>query len=325
MRRILIVDQLNMFFRSYIVDPSMSAHGYPVGGLKGCLNNMLWLCEQARPDMIIVCWDGEGGSKKRKLINSDYKEGRKPIRLNRDSSALSEEEEGQNKIWQQVRLMDYYNHMPIIQLVHPSTEADDLVSFIVTSKRFEDDQKVIVSSDKDYFQLLDNKTIIVRPTQKEIMTKNDVITKYGLHPNNFALARALAGDPSDNLKGVGGAGLMTVEQRFPLLKEERGVTLDELKAFCTEQLNKKKPLKVFENAVKNWDIVEENYKLMQLYVPTMSYEAKTACNAAIDNFEPTFNKMEIIKMLKDDGVEGVSLSELQIHFNKIIRVFSNEQ
>ena len=45
-------------------------------------------------------------------MNKDYKSGRKPIRLNREIRNLTENEEIENKVWQQIRLVDYLNNFP---------------------------------------------------------------------------------------------------------------------------------------------------------------------------------------------------------------------
>jgi 5'-3' exonuclease len=66
---------------------------------------------------------------------------------------LSENEEVTNKIWQQTRLMEYFNEMPVIQLIVDNVEADDLISFVCRQTSVADNQKVIVSNDKDFFQI----------------------------------------------------------------------------------------------------------------------------------------------------------------------------
>ena len=124
-----------------------------------------------KPDQVVICWDGEGGSQRRKATNKGYKEGRKPIRLNRDIRNLSENEEVANKIWQQTRLVEYLNEVAVIQLMLPAVEADDIISVVVQHPSYSGWQKVIVSSDKDFFQLCDDETIIYRPIQKEVLNK----------------------------------------------------------------------------------------------------------------------------------------------------------
>ena len=166
--RMLIIDQLNLFFRNYIVNPSLSIQGHPIGGLRGCVQSLQKLVRESKPDIIVVCWDGPGGSKKRKLLKKDYKSGRKPIRLNRAVRHLTEEQEVDNKIWQQVRLVDYYNQLPVLQFMFDSTEADDIIAYISQTPRYKNWEKIIVSSDKDFFQLLNDKTLLLRPIQHHI-------------------------------------------------------------------------------------------------------------------------------------------------------------
>ena len=113
-KRVLVIDALNMYFRAYIVDPSLSANGQPIGGLKGFLKSLQKLMRDTNPDKVVICWDGPGGSQKRKSMVKSYKDGRKPIRLNRSIRNLSESEEVENKIWQQTRLVEYLNNTPII-------------------------------------------------------------------------------------------------------------------------------------------------------------------------------------------------------------------
>ena len=151
--RVLIIDQLNLFFRNYIVNPSLSQHGFPIGALRGCIQSLQKIARETKPDMIVICWDGEGGSKKRKLLKKDYKAGRKPIRLNRNVRNLTEQEEVENKVWQQMRLVEYYNALPVVQFMFRGTEADDIIAHVAQLPQFKNWQKVIVSSDKDFFQL----------------------------------------------------------------------------------------------------------------------------------------------------------------------------
>mgnify|MGYP001193330672 CR=1 FL=1 len=150
-----------------------------INGSKGFLKILNKLTRVIQPDMTIVVWDGEGGSQKRRSENKNYKQGRKPIRLNRDIRHLTEEQEAENKIWQQMRAIEYLNQTPIIQFMEPRVEADDVISHITQSNHFSDWQKVIVSSDKDFFQLLDDKTILYRPTQDQVLNKKKVIMGFG--------------------------------------------------------------------------------------------------------------------------------------------------
>lgn len=321
MKRVLIVDMLNMFFRAYIVDPSLSSNGQPIGGLKGSLKILQKLVRETKPDRIVICWDGENGSQRRKSMVKDYKAGRKPLRLNRSIRNLTENEELENKIWQQMRLLEYFNFCPISQIMLPNIEADDVVAYVKNLKYFEDWQKVIVSSDKDFYQLLDDKTVLIRPVQKETLNKNNIIEKFGIHPNNFAVARAMVGDKSDNLPGVGSIGLATVKKRFPFLSEERSYSLKEIIDYST---NVDTNLKAYQNVVENSDVLEKNYKMMQLYSPFLSPKAKKLTRDAVQDPEITFNKTEITKMMIQDGFGEYNWNSLFQIFNRIVLDNKNE-
>lgn len=298
--RVVIIDALNMYFRSYIVDPSLSTNGQPIGGVKGFLKILQKLIRETKPDEVIVVWDGPGGSRKKKAINKNYKEGRKPIRLNRGIRTLSEREEMENKIWQQTRLMEYLNELPVIQLILPEVEADDVISQVVQSPHYKGDQKIIVSSDKDFFQLCDDETVLFRPVQKEVLNKNNILEKFGIHPTNFALARAIAGDKSDNLSGVPGVGLKSLAKRLPLLSMENAYDVNTLVNWCRKE-EEKSSLKLFSSIAESEDLIFENYKIMQLYCPSISVQGKKKINYAIENFEHKFNKTEFIRMMNEDG------------------------
>jgi len=316
MKRILIIDALNLFLRSYIVNPTISKDGKPIGGTTGFLKSLQKLTREIKPDSIIVCWDGRGGSRKRKIINKNYKEGRAPIRLNRNVRILSEKQEKENKIWQMYRIFDYLNNFPVIQLIADEVEADDLIAYVCRYSIFKNDQKIIVSSDKDFYQLLDDTTVLHRPIQKRYLNKMTIVEEHGIHPQNFALARAIAGDTSDNLCGIGGVGLKTIAKRFIFFAEERDVTLLELIEFCN---NQEKKIKAYELIPEREELIKENYKLMQLYSPSLSVQTKQSVDWTIKEFEYDFKKTETDGMMLQDGIHENSWVELFQNFRRICR------
>ena len=316
-KRVLIVDQLNLFFRNYIVNPSLSTDGSPIGGLRGCMQSLQKVIRESKPDMVVICWDGEGGSKQRKLLKKDYKAGRKPIRLNRAIRNMSDGEETDNKFWQQSRLVDYYNQIPVIQFMFDATEADDIIAYVSKHKLLEDYDKIILSSDKDFFQLLDDKTVLYRPVQKEILNKKSIVEKFNIHPTNFAMARAIAGDKSDNIEGIPGVGLKTISRRFPFLKEEKTKTFSDILSHCKKELNDGEEIKAYRNILEAEDVLRRKYQMMQLYAPLLSIDAKNLVNATLQDPDQSFNKTELIKMMIKDGFGEINFIDLFRHFNKI--------
>jgi len=316
MKRVLILDALNAYLRAYIVDPSLSVHGQPIGGLRGFLKILQKLVREMRPDQVVVIWDGPNGSKKRKLMDKNYKAGRKPIRLNRAYHNLTEDEELKNKIWQQSRIIEYLNQMPIIQSMIAEVEADDIIAYVSQMSYYKGWQKIIVSNDKDFMQLCDGETVLWRPTQNEMLNKNRIVEQLGIHPTNMAMARAIIGDTSDNLPGIKGAGFATVKKRLDFLAEERYYNIDEVVEYCE---NVPSNLSFFKKIVEDKALIEKNYKMMQLYSPQLSVQAKDRVKYAVENFECEFNKTQIIGMMKDDGIGALNWDDLKVHLNKISR------
>jgi DNA polymerase-1 len=186
MKRVLIIDALNMFIRNYIVNPMISTNGNPIGGTVGFLNSVKKLMRESKPDQVIICWDGAGGSQKRRQTVKEYKQGRKPLRKNYQVEGMTKQSEKENMVWQQRILMEMLNEMPVMQLMLDRVEADDIISMVVGSPKVcKGCQKVIVSSDKDFLQLLDEETVLYRPIQKKAWTKNTVIEEYGFLAGKF--------------------------------------------------------------------------------------------------------------------------------------------
>ena len=292
-KRVLVVDALNAYLRAYIVDPSVSTNGQPIGGLKGFIKILQKLVRLTKPNAVVVCWDGPNGSKKRKTMDKNYKAGRKPIRLNRSVHNLTDDEELQNKIWQQGRVVEYLNNMPIIQTMLPEIEADDVISHVCSLGCFSDWQKIIVSNDNDFMQICDDTTVLWRPVKDEILNSKRIVEKTGIHPTNMALARAVIGDASDNLPGVKGAGFKTIAKRIGFLSEPKTYTIDDVIEHCEAKLEDSK-LKFFTNVVEAKELIEHNYKMMQLYSPQLSIDNKKEIQQTIQDPDLTFNKMNVI-------------------------------
>ena len=316
MKRVLIIDALNAYLRAYIVDPSLSTNGQPIGGLKGFIKILQKLVRETKPDNIIIAWDGPDGSRKRKIMDKNYKAGRKPIRLNRAIRNLTEDEELANKMWQQKRIIEYMNEMPIIQVLIAQIEADDIISYVTQMEHYNGWQKIIVSNDKDFMQLCDDETVLWRPTVNEMLNANRIVETIGVHPRNMALARAMAGDASDNLPGIKGAGLKTIQKRLPFLGEDRDCTIPEVLDYCVESA-KGSRVQFYNTVIESKKLVEHNYKMMQLYSPQMSVQAKQFTQEAVENFECDFNRTELIRMMREDGFGELNWEDLKSQLNKI--------
>jgi DNA polymerase-1 len=297
------------------MNPAISNKGDPIGGIFGTLRSIQKLCRDIKPDRIVIAWDGKGGSSKRRAINKGYKEGRKPFKLNRNVNTLNENQELENKIWQMTRVVDYINNLPVIQILLDSVEADDIISYIVNHSSLGAYNKIIVSNDRDFIQLCNKDTILYRPVKEEILNVKRIVEEYGIHPENFCLARSIAGDNSDNLAGVGGAGLASVAKRLPQLKEDRVYYIEEIIDYCKSVDSK---IKLFSNIIENEELIRENYKIMQLASPALSIQDVQKINYALENSECMFNKTEVVTMMIRDGFVEANFEELYAYMKKIV-------
>jgi len=314
--RVLVIDQLNLFLRNYVINPSESQWG-PIGGIKGTLQSLQKLCNDVKPNHIIICWDGAGGSLKRKQMKKDYKAGRAPLRLNRAFHHLDEDEAKQNRFFQELRLIEYFNEMPVIQFKFDNVEADDIVAYVCQMPELEECEKVIISNDKDFYQLVSGKTVLMRPVEKNrVYNSRTVVNEFKIHPHNFALAKAMIGDKSDNLPGVAGVGHGRVRKYFPQFNNEEQVTVDELLHYCREN-QEKSNRKMWKEIVDNERVIRLNYKMMQLYAPHLSIDNKKHVQEVMQNPDLTFNKINVIKMMMRDEFEQVPFSAMFKAFQRM--------
>ena len=155
-----------------------------------------------------------------------------------------------------------------------------------------------------------------------ILNKKRILEQFEIHPTNFALARAIAGDKSDNLPGVQGVGLATVAKRFEDVGEERDFLVADLfnacQAVMEEESNK---LKVFERIYENKELIESNYKIMQLYSPPISVQGRSRIKQTFENYEAELNKTGLRAMMLQDGIGEVSLDSLFENFNRMVSPF----
>ena len=146
-RPVMVVDALNLFMRNFTVNPSMSNKGQHVGGFIGFLKSLSILCDRVRPKDVIIVWEG-GGSPRRRAIYKEYKQNRRPIKLNRFyGNEIPDTVD--NRDVQVTLTIESLRKTAVKQLYISDCEADDVIGYIVKHK-LGGDRCVIVSSDKDF-------------------------------------------------------------------------------------------------------------------------------------------------------------------------------
>lgn len=292
---ILIFDGHNTFLRNFVVNPSADHNGEPVGGLMGTLRSVKWMAAEVKPDKMIFVWDGEGGSRRRRGVFSEYKMGRKP-RLNRQVEEGSVKDSRQNMEWQITKLKSLLPAIGVAQLEVPDIEADDAIGYLVGL--LDPEHKVIVSGDKDMWQLVSPTTTVYWPTKKVFITSENFLDHSPVLPYNYVLLRALRGnaDKSDNLSGIKGLGdrtimkVLGVEMEAPL---NPGQLFEMVEHYLKLDADGKKKLtptekRWYKTILDNRDIVTRNVEVMQLTSPEISARSG-AIIREIAATRPSFN------------------------------------
>ena len=237
-----------------------------------------------RPTRVIIVFDGKGGSKHRRKLYPDYKAKRKTkYRVNRSYDFASPEDEKQNMIMQLQRIVEYLDNLPVTVMSYDNIEADDTIGYLCRQVLTES-EITVMSTDKDFLQLANGRIKIWSPTKKKIYDEQAVLDEFGISSHNLIWYRVLDGDKSDNIKGVKGLGLKTIQKKLPFLKENRIVNIDEI---ITELPESK-------------DVIELNYKLMQLSDVHISASTKTKI---LDRTRQPINKLikfQFQKMFLED-------------------------
>jgi len=298
-RPVLLCDMMNVFTRAYSVDPSMSSHAYQIGGVTGTLKTVARLCRELNPSRIIVAWEGGGSTARRKLY-SEYKTNRKQGKLNRfyeDDIPDTEE----NKVQQVQILVGILKYLPICQVYVQDAEGDDVISHLC--RRFRNEKKIIASSDRDFYQLLDDNTEIYSLHKKKIVRTNDIKDEFNISPQNFALAKCLCGDTSDNIPGIKGLGFKTVAKKFPILCEDRAIIVDELMLYA----HARKDEKIFKNVVENEQTIRRNWNLIYLDSGILSNYQIQKIDGMIDTWKPSLDKIEFVKKIVKEGIRDFDI------------------
>ena len=158
-------------------------------------------------DNINIIWDSRINN--RKKIYPEYKANRKP-------KTLEEEKDKTNhytlldKLKDSLKALGDWGHIE-----KEGFEADDLIAYFVKESSIAD-TFVIISSDNDLYQLLNDKCVMYLPHRKDFYSILDFQKEFDISPSKYPFVKALAGDNSDNIKGIDGIG---IKRGIKLIKE----------------------------------------------------------------------------------------------------------
>jgi DNA polymerase-1 len=259
-------------------------------------------------------FDGKGSSTNKRYIYPEYKANRGIRRITNWDHYDSQEDESESMTNQLVRLIEYLKCIPVDLVSIDKVEADDVIGHLA---RKYGKAVTIVSSDRDYLQLVDDRITVFSPTKKVFYNREKVLQEYGVHPNNFLIQKVLLGDTGDNVPGVIGLGPKTLLKEFPSLSKDTEVQLDEVLEIC-----EKGSKKVHENILNFKSQLKINKLLMDLINPNIPDEDVLALENMLLEPYKQFNSQEFLKLYEEDDLaESIRdpRSWLYNHFNNLTK------
>ena len=240
--RLLLIDAANVLYRAFFAISSLTTRdGRPTNALFGFVRMLKQWERLWRPTHWAVVFD-EGTPPERLALLDTYKANRAPT---------------PDALRPQFDLLDrYLACCRMARLRAADTEADDLMATAAARFREYVDEVLLVSSDKDLFQLVDDRVHIVLPTRPDqALGPDEVRGKTGIEPRRIVDWLSLVGDTVDNIPGVPGIGHKTASS---LIAES--ASLDDL----LTHPERAKSARVRESLAASRQLVLRNAQLVRL-------------------------------------------------------------
>lgn len=208
-KTLFIIDGSACFYRAFHAIPRFTNRaGFPTNAIYGFTQTLRKLLRDYSPDYICVAYDSKGPTHRHEKYG-DYKSERPPMP---DDLAA-----------QLPYLKRVVEALNIKGIEKPGYEADDIIAEAVRLANLSGLKSVIVSGDKDLYQLVDDDTVVLDYTNDKEFDRKGVLEKFGLGPEAIADFLALAGDSSDSIPGVPGIGPKTALKLLNEFKTLDGV------------------------------------------------------------------------------------------------------
>ena len=212
--QLFLIDGNSLVYRAFFALPESIATstGRPTNAIFGFASMLVKILTDYGQQPTIVVWDA--GSSGRKEVYPDYK-GHRPSR----PDLLAEQ-------WPHMEpLVDAFGYR---NLSLPGYEADDVIASLARQAGEKQVSVMIVTGDRDAFQLIDDGHVKVMATSRgitetKIYDRQAVIDRYGIPPERIPDFHGLKGETSDNIPGVPGIGDKTASDLLQRFGDVEGV------------------------------------------------------------------------------------------------------
>ncbi len=194
-KKLFLVDGNSILYRSYYAIQRLSnSQGFPTNAIYGFLNTLRRIQEKEKPTHLGIVFDTGRPTLRHKAFEA-YKAQRRPM-----PEDLQLQVPVLKKVIQALRIpmFEYENY-----------EADDVLASLARLAAAEGVQTIVVTTDKDLFQLVDETTFIYNPAKDIYLDREKVKEIFGVAPEQVVDVLSLWGDPTDNIPGVPGIGEKT--------------------------------------------------------------------------------------------------------------------
>ncbi|MYX27419.1 DNA polymerase I [Streptomyces sp. SID8381] len=199
--RLMLMDGHSLAYRAFFALPAenfTTATGQPTNAIYGFASMLANTLRDEEPTHFAVAFDVSRKTWRSEEF-TEYKANR---------SKTPDEFKGQVQL-----IGELLDAMHAERFAVEGFEADDIIATLATRAEAEGFEVLIVTGDRDSFQLVSEHTTVLYPTKgvSELTryTPEKVVEKYGLTPAQYPDFAALRGDPSDNLPGIPGVGEKT--------------------------------------------------------------------------------------------------------------------
>ena len=196
MKKLLLIDTFNFLHRAYHALPKTltDKNGKPTNAVYGVTSMLISTFNQIEPDYVLIANDDIEPTFRVEEFTA-YKAHRKPM-----------EDDLSSQIPKVYEIIDAFG---VARVSLPGYEADDVIGTMVEKYKGEDLEIVIVSNDRDLWQLVGDNVVVMNPKARgevEWVGEKEVIARFGFGPDKIIEYKALKGDASDNIPGVYGVG-----------------------------------------------------------------------------------------------------------------------
>lgn len=236
--QLYLIDGTSYIYRAFHALPPLSnSRGLPTGAIYGFTTMFLKILRERAPEHVAVVFDAGGETERHREFEA-YKAQRPPM-----PETLAPQIP---YVYQVVGALN------VPTLMAEGTEADDIIGTVATKAAADGFQVMIVSGDKDLFQLVGPAIQVYDPMRDKTYRVRDVEERYGVPPEAMADLMSLTGDAVDNIPGVPGVGektasaliqeFGTVENLLRSLDRVKRPRLREALKMHTEQIRKNRTL-----------------------------------------------------------------------------------